>query len=124
MRRSGRQICPFTFLSHCCTVQVEACRSGMLYVVNVVGKDGGVLSEVAFNSQTGCIGANTVQVAHRWSSLYIKYLCSTEVSRPDEVLGQLIISASDYTMLALCTQCNAHCFAFLSFPFGHKADAV
>ncbi|KAK9918667.1 hypothetical protein WJX75_005803 [Coccomyxa subellipsoidea] len=42
---------------------VEACRSGMLYLVNVVGKDGSVLSEVAFNSQTGCIGANTVQVA-------------------------------------------------------------
>ncbi|CAL8465732.1 g5268 [Coccomyxa elongata] len=42
---------------------VEACRSGMLYVVNVVGKDGNVLSEVAFNSQTGCIGANTLQVA-------------------------------------------------------------
>lgn len=43
-------------------VQVEACRSGMLYLVNVVGKDGSVLSEVAFNSQTGCFGANTVQV--------------------------------------------------------------
>ncbi|BDA51523.1 hypothetical protein COCOBI_19-0790 [Coccomyxa sp. Obi] len=42
---------------------VEACRSGMLYVVNVVGKDGSVLSEVAFNSQTGCMGANTLQVA-------------------------------------------------------------
>ncbi len=50
-------------------VQVEACRSGMLYVVNVVDKDGNVLSEVAFNSQTGCIGANTLQVRHSWSPL-------------------------------------------------------
>lgn len=45
------------------SAQVEACRSGVLYVVNVVGKNGTVLSEIAFNSQTGCLGANTVQVS-------------------------------------------------------------
>lgn len=70
----------------CVAVQVEACRSEMLYVVNVVGKDGSVLSEVAFNSQTGCIGANTVQVRQEWFSLqYQPYttlkFCSLEQSR-------------------------------------------
>lgn len=44
-------------------LQVEACKAGRLYVVNVVGQDGAtVISEVAFNSDTGCIGANTVKV--------------------------------------------------------------
>jgi hypothetical protein len=42
--------------------QVEACKSGQLYVVNVVDGNGSVLSEVAFNSDTGCLGANSVEV--------------------------------------------------------------
>ena len=42
--------------------QAEACRTGTLYVVNIVSAQGSVLSEVAFNSETGCLGANTVKV--------------------------------------------------------------
>ena len=45
-----------------CHLQAEACKTGTLYVVNIVSAQGSVLSEVAFNSETGCLGANTVQV--------------------------------------------------------------
>lgn len=44
-----------------CT-QAEACRVGQLYVVNIVTAQRNVLSEVVFNSDTGCMGANTVKV--------------------------------------------------------------
>lgn len=54
-----------------CILQAEACRTGTLYVVNVVSAQGSVLSEVAFNSETGCLGANTVQV---WCPHSIKTL--------------------------------------------------
>ena len=42
--------------------QAEACRVGQLYVVNIVSVQRNVLSEVVFNSDTGCMGANTVKV--------------------------------------------------------------
>ena len=42
--------------------QAEACRVGQLYVVNIVSAQRTVLSEVVFNSDTGCMGANTVKV--------------------------------------------------------------
>ena len=42
--------------------QAEACRVGQLYVVNIVSAQRNVLSEVVFNSDTGCMGANTVKV--------------------------------------------------------------
>ena len=45
-----------------CT-QAEACRVGQLYVVNIVSAQRNVLSEVVFNSDTGCMGANTVKVS-------------------------------------------------------------
>lgn len=61
------------------STQVEACKSGQLYVVNVVSRQGAVLSELTFNAQTGCLGANTVQVrvqmrptAHAGSCLCLK----------------------------------------------------
>ena len=41
--------------------QAEACRVGQLYVVNIVSAQRNVLSEVVFNSGTGCMGANTVK---------------------------------------------------------------
>ena len=46
-----------------CT-QAEACRVGQLYVVNIVSAQRNVLSEVVFNSDTGCMGANTVKVCN------------------------------------------------------------
>ncbi len=46
-------------------LQAEACRTGQLYVVNILSAQGSVLSEVAFNSETGCMGANTVKVGLR-----------------------------------------------------------
>ena len=34
-------------------------------MVNILSAQGSVLSEVAFNSETGCMGANTVKVGLR-----------------------------------------------------------
>ncbi len=51
-----------TVMVICACLQAEACKTGTLYVVNIISAQGNVLSEVAFNSQTGCLGANTVKV--------------------------------------------------------------
>jgi hypothetical protein len=51
-------------MTSCFILQVEACKTEQLYVVNVLSAQGSVLSEVAFNSETGCMGANTVKVGH------------------------------------------------------------
>ncbi len=60
-------------LCSCCIwlhiLQAEACKTGTLYMVNVISAQGSVLSEVAFNGETGCLGANTVQVGLVCSAL-------------------------------------------------------
>ena len=66
--------CIFALCSCCIRLhilQAEACKTGTLYVVNVISAQGSVLSEVAFNSETGCLGANTVQVRLALSTLQV-----------------------------------------------------
>ena len=57
-----------TLFKFACCEQVEACQAGQVYLVEVVSSQGQVLSELVFNAQTGCLGANTLQVG---------WVCST-----------------------------------------------